>query len=135
MAPADVASAFAYIRAVQAADTDAACAVLKVTGMRMRRLLLDLAEHVFIPISAVDDHDEEPCAHAFLTAALGQLLLEVLRADGDVCPAMPPGLARTIIRFTEDILADDQGDVADVLRQLEAIGTERAAHPVRKAKA
>ncbi|MFE4336027.1 hypothetical protein ACFRQM_43730 [Streptomyces sp. NPDC056831] len=43
MAPDDIASAFAYIRAMQAGDIDTACAVIEDTGMEMRRLLLDVA--------------------------------------------------------------------------------------------
>ena len=137
MEPEDVASAFAYIRAMQARDIDAARAVIEGTGMRMRRLLLDVAARVFIPVTAVDDRDGEPCAHSFLAAALGRLLLEVLCVDDDVCPAFPPGIAQTIIRFTEDVLTEDHGDVAGVLRQLEAAGMEQAmeAHPVRRTTA
>ncbi|MFD6833949.1 hypothetical protein ACWGUP_28595 [Streptomyces diastaticus] len=35
-------------------------------------------------------------------------------------------VARTIILFTENILTEDHGDVADVLRQLEAAGMKQA---------
>jgi len=40
-----------------------------------------------------------------LTAALGRLLLEVLRHGDGVCLVFPPGIAQTIVRFTENILA------------------------------
>ncbi|MGW0933049.1 hypothetical protein ACWD3W_31285, partial [Streptomyces sp. NPDC002644] len=71
-------AAFTYLRALQADDIDTACAVTDVIGPELHRLLLDVAAHVFIPMTAVDDHDGEPCAHSFLAAELGRLLLELL---------------------------------------------------------
>ncbi|MGW2089472.1 hypothetical protein [Streptomyces sp. NPDC001880] len=133
MEPQDVADAFAYIRALQAGDIDTACAVIEETGgTEMRRLLLDVAARIFIPITAVDDCDGEPCAYSFLAAALGRLLLEVLCHGDGACLAFPPGIADTIVRFTEE-----HSDVAGVLRQLEAVGMEQAmeAHSVRRTTA
>ncbi|MCY0921108.1 hypothetical protein OS965_23465 [Streptomyces sp. H27-G5] len=132
MEPADVADAFAYIQAWHARDIDTAGAVADDIGPeKLYRLLLDVAARVFIPITAMDDHDGEPCAHSFLAAALGRLLLEL--ACHSVCLASSQGIADTITRFTENILTEDQGDVADVLRQLEAAGMKQAmeAHPGR----
>ncbi|MFZ4176698.1 hypothetical protein ACOZCI_20725 [Streptomyces griseoincarnatus] len=131
MEPEDVAAAFDYILALQASDIDTACAVADCTGPELHRLLLDVAARVFIPVTAVDDHDGEPCAHSFLAAALGRLLLELL-CHG-VCLGGLPGVADAIVRFTENILTDDHGDVADVLRQLEAAGMKQAmeTHPAR----
>ncbi|OEJ22024.1 hypothetical protein AR457_39635 [Streptomyces agglomeratus] len=135
MEPEDVADAFAYIRAMQADDIDTACAVIDGMGPEVLRMLLDVAARIVIPITAVDDHDGEPCAHSFLAAALGRLLLELL-CDGE-CLAGAPGIAQTIVRFTENILTEEHGDVADVLRQLEAAGMKQAmeAHPVRRTTA
>ncbi|TBO58147.1 hypothetical protein EYS09_18890 [Streptomyces kasugaensis] len=137
MGPGDVADAFAYIRALQAHDIDTAGAVANDTGPELRQLLLDVAARVFIPVTAVDDRDGEPCAHSFLAAALGRLLLEVLCHGDGACLAFPPGIAQTIIRFTENILTEDHGDVADVLRQLEAAGMRQAleAHPAHRTTA
>jgi len=131
----DVADAFAYIRAMQAGDIDTACAIADDTGPELHRLLLDVAARVFIPVTAADDHDGEPCAHSFLAAALGRLLLELLCHS--VCLAGASGMADAIVRFTENILTDDHGDVADVLRQLEAAGMKQAmqAHPARRTTA
>ncbi|WP_432020289.1 hypothetical protein [Streptomyces sp. 1222.5] len=135
MAPEDVADAFAYIRALQAGDIDTACAVADDTGPELHRLLLDVAARVLIPVTVADDHDGEPCAHSFLAAALGRLLLELL-CHG-VCLANAPGIADTITRFTDNILTDEHGDVADVLRQLEAAGMKQAmeAHPAHRTTA
>ncbi|MEV7077845.1 hypothetical protein AB0N88_04710 [Streptomyces sp. NPDC093516] len=117
MKPEDIADAFAYIRAWQP---------------ELHRLLLDVAARVLVPVTAVDDCDREPCAHSFLAAALGRLLLEFLCRG--VCLGGLPGTADTITRFTENILTEDHGDVANVLRQLEAAGMEQAmeAHPAHR---
>ncbi|MFF7954094.1 hypothetical protein [Streptomyces griseorubiginosus] len=135
MEPEDVVDAFAYIRALQADDIDTACEVAKATGPELHRLLLDVAARVFIPITAEDDHDGEPCAHSFLAAALGRLLLELM-CQG-VCLGGLPGIAGTITRFAENILTEAHGDVADVLRQLEAAGMKQAmeAHPAHRTTA
>ncbi|MDX3540687.1 hypothetical protein PV721_41655 [Streptomyces sp. MB09-01] len=136
MKPEDVAAAFAYLRARLIGDIDTAGAVADDTGPeQLHRLLLDVAARVFIPVTAEDDHDGEPCAHSFLAAALGRLLLELL-CHGE-CLASAPGIAATITRFTENILTDEHGDVADVLRQLEAAGMKQAmeAHPAHRTTA
>ncbi|GAB3949517.1 hypothetical protein GCM10028832_01710 [Streptomyces sparsus] len=122
--PEDVADTFAYIRAMQADDIDMACAVADDTGPELHRLLLDVAARVIIPVTAVDDCDGEPCAHSFLAAALGRLLLKLL-CHGE-CLVNAPGGAVTLIRFTDNILTADVDDVADVLRQLEAAGMKQA---------
>ncbi|WP_405636369.1 hypothetical protein OG543_16675 [Streptomyces sp. NBC_01178] len=125
----DVADAFAYIRALQADDINTACAVIDGMGPEVLMMLLDVAARIVIPITSVDDHDGGLCAHSFLAAVLGRLLLELL-CDGE-CLAGAPGIAQTIIRFADNILAEEHSDVADVLRQLEATGIKQAmaAHP------
>ncbi|MEV7482360.1 hypothetical protein [Streptomyces halstedii] len=131
----DVVAAFAYIRALQADDIDMACAVANDTGPELPQQLLDVAARIIIPVTAVDDCDGEPCAHSFLAAALGRLLLEML-CDGECLPGAP-GIADTIVRFTGNILTEEHDDVADVLRRLEAGGTEQAmeGHSVRRTTA
>ncbi|MEV8248419.1 hypothetical protein AB0R01_32295 [Streptomyces rochei] len=135
MEPEDVAVAFAYIRALQADDIDTACAVIDGMGLEVLRMLLDVAARIVIPITAVDECDGEPCAHSFLAAALGRLLLELL-CDGE-CLAGALGIAQTIVRFTENILTEEHSDVADVLRQLEAAGMKQAmqARPAHRTSA
>ncbi|MFE0886948.1 hypothetical protein [Streptomyces rochei] len=135
MEPNDVADAFAYIRARLVGDIDTAGAIADDTGPeQLHRLLVDVAARVFIPVTAADDHDGEPCAHSFLAAALGRLLLELL-CHG-VCLNSLTGAADTITRFTDNILTED-GDVAGVLRQLEAAGMKQAmqAHPAHRTTA
>ena len=121
MEPADVVSAFAYIRAIQARDVDTACSLVEGVGVPdMHQALLEVAERVVIPVTAVDDRDGAVSADSFMAEALGRLILDILRVD-DVCPAIPPGIARAIIRSTEE-----HQDVADVLRRLEAAGIDQA---------
>jgi hypothetical protein len=136
MEPANVADAFAYIQAWHARDIDTSDAVADDIGPeKLHQLLVDVAARVFIPITAEDDHDGEPCAHSFLAAALGRLLLEL--ACHGVCLANSRGVADTITRFTENILTEDHRDVADVLRQLEAAGMKQAmeVHPAHRTTA
>ncbi|MFD5752215.1 hypothetical protein [Streptomyces sp. NPDC127033] len=134
MAPDGIASAFAYIRVLQAGDIDTACAVIEDTGgVEMRRLLLDVAARIFIPVTAVDDRDEEPCAHSFLAAALGRLLLEVLcHGDGD-CQSFRRASPRPSLASPRPSSPRTTTTSWSVLRQLEAAGMELAteAHPVR----
>ncbi|MFI8365202.1 hypothetical protein ACIGD1_34245 [Streptomyces sp. NPDC085612] len=108
----DVAAAFAYIQALHADDIDTACAIADDTGPELHRLLLDVAARVFIPVTAADDHDGDPCAHSLLAGARG--------------------VADTIVRFTED-----HGAVANVLHQLEAAGMKQAmeAHQAHRTTA
>ncbi|MFE9046259.1 hypothetical protein ACFYOG_35910 [Streptomyces sp. NPDC007818] len=91
---------------------------------------MDIAARVFMPVTAVDDRDGEPCEHSFLPASLGRLLLELL-CHGVRLGSLP-GVANTITRFTRNILTEDHGGVADVLRRLEDAGMEQAteAHPI-----
>jgi hypothetical protein len=123
MHPDDVSDAFAYIQAVQARDVDTACTVVKELGPELRRLLLDVAERVIVPVTALDDQDEELHADSFALEALGRIFLEVLRDGNALCPAVDTAIAR--------ILTEDHQYVADVLRQLETVGVGQAldAHP------
>ncbi|MCX4792110.1 MULTISPECIES: hypothetical protein [unclassified Streptomyces] len=131
MHPDDVFSAFAYIRAVQARDIDTASMVVKELGTELHWLLLDIAERVIVPVTALDDQNEELRADPFALEALGRILLEVLR-DGDaLCPTVGTAIARTVIRFAEKILTEEGQDVADVLAQLQAAGVEQAMQVMR----
>ncbi|WP_073969751.1 hypothetical protein [Streptomyces sp. CB02460] len=136
MKPEDVAAAFAYLRARVVGDFDTACNVADDTGPeQLHRLLVDVAAHVFIPVTAVDNYHGEPCAHSFLAAALGRLLPELV-VHG-VCLSSLPGAADAISRFTANILTEDRRGVAGVLRQLEAAGMRQAmeAHPAHRTTA
>ncbi|MFE5098036.1 hypothetical protein ACFRCI_49455 [Streptomyces sp. NPDC056638] len=87
-----------------------------------RWLLLDIAERAIVPVTALDDQNEELCADSFALEALGRILLEVLR-DGDaLCPTVDTAVARTVIRFAEKILTEEGQDVADVLAQRRRTG-------------
>ncbi|MFH8476896.1 hypothetical protein [Streptomyces sp. NPDC018000] len=122
----DVFDAVAYIRAVQARDVDTACAVAQQCGPEPRGLLLDVAERVILPVTALDGQAKEPRADSFALEALGRILAGALRADDDGCPAQVVVISRTIIRFTAEALTEDGQDVAEVLAQLEAAGVEQS---------
>ncbi|WP_333745978.1 hypothetical protein [Streptomyces sp. IBSBF 2950] len=135
MDPDDIIVAFTYIRACHAGDVRTAGSVAQhVGGSDMRQLLLDVAERIIIPVTAVDGQDKDPSADAFVVEALGQLILEILRVDDDVCPGMPPGITKAIIRFTEKVLTEDQQNVADVLGRLQAAGAEQAVQEYGEAR-
>ncbi|KUH38273.1 hypothetical protein [Streptomyces kanasensis] len=55
MEPQDVADAFAYIRAIHAADIDTACAVADDTGPELHRLLLNVAARCGTPTPGCGD--------------------------------------------------------------------------------
>ncbi|GAA3011405.1 hypothetical protein JCM13580A_62270 [Streptomyces drozdowiczii] len=66
MEPEDVAAAFAYIRARLVGDIDTAGAIADDTSPELlHRLLVDVAAHVFIPVTATDEYDRELCEHSF----------------------------------------------------------------------
>ncbi|MFD5891630.1 hypothetical protein ACFWHQ_37500 [Streptomyces sp. NPDC060334] len=142
MTPHAVMSAFNYLRAMEAGDTEAAAEFIAAEP-RMPALLIEVAHHIVIPTTNLPDRDEKavPCDSSFALFELGICFLGTLRswheqADADAAP----GLALAVIRFTTQILTQDHEEVADVLQQLNAIAFGQAlaarpapagAHPVR----
>ncbi|MEU1123846.1 hypothetical protein ABZ371_09775 [Streptomyces sp. NPDC005899] len=134
-------SAFGYLRAVQAGDTEAA-AKLAGADPRMPALLVDAAERIIVPVTALCGLDPDPCDDSFALEAVGQVLVATLRNWSVVAgPHTAEGIARAVIGFVAHILTEeDREDVSDVLRELEAVGVSQAlevhpapdgAHPVR----
>jgi hypothetical protein len=92
-------------------------------------------------VTAVDDCDGHPCAHPFLAAALGRLLLEVLCHGDGTYLAFPPASPRPSSASPRASSPLKQDHVADTLRRLEEVGTEQTmggsqdktddTHPVR----
>ncbi|MEV0694840.1 hypothetical protein [Streptomyces sp. NPDC050388] len=140
MTPDAAISAFAYLRAIQAGDVEAACEFASAEP-RMPELLVDVAERIIVSVTALPDRDAgEPCEDTFALEALGRVFVTTLRTWEQSCPSTAKGIAEAIIGFAKEILTEDHEDVADVLRQLEAIGVGQAldahpapadAHPVR----
>ncbi|MEV7130961.1 hypothetical protein [Streptomyces sp. NPDC093260] len=131
MTPHAAISAFNYLRAVQADDIDAA---RKFAGAepRMPELLVDAATRIVVPVTALPGPDAgEPCEDTFALEALGRVFVASLRTWARSGPDTAQGIARAVIDFAQQFLTDDREDVADTLRQLEAVGVGQAldAHP------
>ncbi|MEV5177734.1 hypothetical protein AB0L10_43550 [Streptomyces flaveolus] len=140
MTPHAAVSAFSYLRAVQADDVDAA-REFAGAAPRMSELLVDVAERVVVPVTALPGPEVgEPCADTFALEALGRVFVTSLRIWAQAGPDTAEGIARAVIDFAQQFLTEDHEDVADTLRQLEAVGVGQAldahpapagAHPVR----
>jgi len=140
MTPHEAISAFSYLRAVQADDIEAAREFAGVAP-RMPELLVDVAERIVVPVTALPGPEAgEPCADTFALEALGRVFVTSLRIWAQAGPDTAEGIARAVIDFAQQFLTEDHEDVADTLRQLEAVGVGQAldahpaptgAHPVR----
>ncbi|MFD0008482.1 hypothetical protein ACFVJ4_39760 [Streptomyces sp. NPDC127178] len=71
------------------------------------------------------------CAGTFALEALGRVFVTSLRIWAQAGPDTAEGIARAVIGFAAQFLTEDHEDVADTLRQLEAVGVGQAldAHP------
>lgn len=140
MAPHAAISAFNYLRAVQADDVDAAREFADAEP-RMPELLVDVATRIIVPVTALPGPDAgEPSEDTFALKALGRVFVTSLRIWAQAGPDAAGGVARAVIDFAAQFLTEDHEDVADTLRQLEAVGVGQAlgahpapagAHPVR----
>ncbi|MEU0061278.1 hypothetical protein [Streptomyces sp. NPDC006334] len=130
MTPHEAISAFSYLRAVQADDVDAA---REFAGgePRMPELLVDAVERIVVPHRAARPEAGEPCADTFAPEALGCVFVTSLRIWAQAGPDTAEGIARSVIDVTQQFLTEDHEDLADTLRQLEAVGVGQAldAHP------
>ncbi|MFE9454510.1 hypothetical protein [Streptomyces sp. NPDC006739] len=131
MPPDAAISAFSYLRAVQADDVEAA---REFAGgePRMPELLVDVVERIVVPVTALPGPEAgEPCADTFALEALGRVFVTSLRTWAQAGPDTAEGIARSVIDFALQFLTEDHEDVADTLRQLEAVGVGQAldAHP------
>ncbi|MFD5510786.1 hypothetical protein ACFWIB_23860 [Streptomyces sp. NPDC127051] len=140
MNPHAAISAFGYLRAVQAGDVEAAREFAGAEP-RMAELLVDVVKRIVVPVTALPGLEEgEPSTEMFALEALGRVLVASLRVWAQAGPDAADGIARAVIDFVLQFLTDDHEDVAEVLRQLEAVGVGQAlaahpapagAHPVR----
>lgn len=141
MTPDAVLSAFAYLRAVEAGDTEAAADVAGAEP-RMPALLADAAERIIVPVTALCGTDPDPCDHSFALEAVGHVLVATLRGWAQTRPDGVEGVARAVITLVRQVLTQEESGetVTDILRQMEAVGFGQAleahpapagAHPVR----
>ncbi|MEV5351325.1 hypothetical protein [Streptomyces achromogenes] len=121
MTPDAVLSAFGYLREVEAGDTEAAAD------------LADAAQQIIVPVTALCGTDPNPCDHSFALEAVGHVLMAPLRGWAQAGPDGLEGIAHAVITFVRQILTHEESGetVADVLRQMEAVGFGQAleAHP------
>jgi hypothetical protein len=120
MAPNEVISAFKYLRAVQAGDTEAA-AEFVAADPAMPTLLVEVAERIVVPVTALCGIDPEPCDGSFALEVVGRSsFVTTLLNWAQAGPDTAKGIAQTVIRFTREVLTQEHEDVADILRQTEA---------------
>ncbi|MFE1781018.1 hypothetical protein ACFW9F_00120 [Streptomyces sp. NPDC059506] len=140
MTPHAAIRAFSYLRAVQADDADAAREFADAEP-RMPGLLVDVAERIVVSVTALPGPEAgEPCKDTFALEALGRVFVTSLRIWAQAGPNTAQGIARAVIDFAAQFLSENHENVADTLRQLEAVGVGQAlaahpaptgAHPVR----
>jgi hypothetical protein len=141
MTPDAVISAFSYLRAVEAGDTEASAGFVKA-DLRMPALLVDVAERIIVPVTALCGLDPDPGDDSFALEAVGRVLVATLRGWAQAGPDATEGIAHAAIAFVRQVLTEEGcGEtVADVLRQMEAVAFGQAldahpasagAHPVR----
>ncbi|MFD9286569.1 hypothetical protein ACFWD7_57545 [Streptomyces mirabilis] len=130
MTPHEVISAFKYLQAVQAGDTEAAAEFLTAEP-GMPGLLVEVAERIVVPVTALCGIDPEPCDDSFALQAVGRVFVTTLLNWAQAGPDTAKGIAHAVIRFTREVLTQEHEDVADILRQMEAVGLGQAldAHP------
>lgn len=114
LTPEQVERAFDYLLALQMGG-GAAVAGQVEAGPELAFVLL-LAEDIIWPVTAVDG-EADPCADSFALDEVGGELLSALRDWARDSPSTAaPGIARSIIRFTVNVIQDpDHADTADTL--------------------
>lgn len=132
MTPDAVLSAFGYLRAVEADDTEATAGIADADP-RMPALLVDAAERITVPVTSLCGIDPGPCDASFALEALGRVLVAALRGWTQTGPDGLEGIAHAVITFVRQVLTQEEcGEtIADVLRQTEAVdfGQALEAHP------
>ncbi|WP_051798526.1 hypothetical protein [Streptomyces sp. NRRL S-337] len=130
--PEQVERAFDYVLALQMGGGGAIAGQAEADP-ELAFVLLRLAEDIIWPVTAVDG-DTAPCADSFALEEVGCVLLYALRDwSRDSPTTAAPGIARSIIRFTVNVVPDpDHADTADTL---EAMRNEHLvlAHAVHSA--
>jgi len=126
MTPHTVISAFNYLRAVQAGDTEAAAEFLAAEPA-MPALLVDVAERIVVPVTARPGTVRRLLRPAGRRTRLRDHPVRLAQGGPDTAK----GIAQGVIRSTKEVLTQDHEDVADILRHMEAVGLGQAleAHP------
>ncbi|MET9294849.1 hypothetical protein [Streptomyces sp. NPDC003077] len=127
--PEQVERGFDYLLALQMGG---GAAVAGRAEAELAFVLLRLAEDILWPVTAVDGQTTDPCADSFALDEVGCVLLSALRDWARESPTTAvPGIARSIIRFTANLIPDpDYPDTADTLEAMrdEHLVLAHAAH-------
>ncbi|MFV0126160.1 hypothetical protein ACLGI4_00210 [Streptomyces sp. HMX112] len=137
MTPDAVLSAFSYLRAMEAGDAEAAAGSAGA-DLRMPALLVDIAERIIVPVTALCGLDPDPCDGSFALEAAGRVLVATLRAWAQAGPDAVEGVAHAVIDFVRQVLTEEESGetVAGVLRQIRPSTSARPSmrtphYPVR----
>lgn len=124
--PGTVLSAFRYLRAVEASGTEAATGFAQADP-RLPTLLVDVAQRIVVPVTALGGTDPEPCDGSFALEALGRVFVDTLRDSAQAGPDSVEGPARAIIAFVRQLLTmEDQGGDRRWSPHMEAVGFGQA---------
>ncbi|MEN8656173.1 hypothetical protein ABCR94_37790 [Streptomyces sp. 21So2-11] len=119
---ATVASAFSYLRAVQAGDVRTA-AKLVTAEPRMSAFLAGIAEGIVVAGTSLPGPDDDaPTWDSFTLETLGKVFLHALRVWQQAGPDAVRGIAQTVIVFITAILfeREERDDIADALNTYES---------------
>lgn len=84
-------------------------------------LLVEVAEQIVVPVTALCGTDPEPCDGSFALQAVGRVFVTT-HNWAQAGPDTAKGTAQAVIRFTKEILTQDHEDIDDILRHMEAVG-------------
>ncbi|WP_148835834.1 hypothetical protein [Streptomyces sp. sk2.1] len=130
-----VASAFDYLRAVQAGDARTA-GDLVVAEPRMPAFLTGIAEGIVEAGTSLPGPDDDaPTWDSFTLEALGKVFLHALRNWQQAGPDAAPGIAQTVISFVTAILCEEHDDIAHALAVYESCAKGRLLLDARAASA
>lgn len=130
LTPEQVERGFDYLLALQMGG-GAAVAGRAEADPELAFVLLRLAEDIIWLVTAVDEETTDPCADSFALDEVGCVLLSTLRYWARDSPTTAvPGIARSIIRFVENVV-HDPGHRGDTRAPLETMRDEHLAHAVK----
>ncbi|MER5312262.1 hypothetical protein ABT034_31295 [Streptomyces sp. NPDC002773] len=130
LTPEQVERGFDYLLTLQTGGGTYAAGRVEATP-ELAFTLLRLAEDIIWPVTAVDGEAADLCADSFALDEVGCALRDWAR---DSPTTAVPGIARSIIRFVENVIPDPD-DHGDTLATLEAMRDEHLAlaHAVHSA--